>query len=73
MAGGRLRRVARAAGGGRCRGPGPGLLETGFSKMIMAARIGERALKKVVSGCHPKSVAAARVPAPAQVPARNVR
>uniref|UniRef100_A0AC11D875 Coenzyme Q10B n=1 Tax=Ovis aries TaxID=9940 RepID=A0AC11D875_SHEEP len=40
--------------------------------MIMAARIGQRALKKVVSGCHPKSVAAARVPAPAQVPARNV-
>lgn len=27
----------------------PGLLETGFS-MIMAARIGQRALKKVVSG-----------------------
>ena len=73
MAGGRRRRVARAAGGGRCRGPDPGLLATGFRRMIMAARIGQKALKKVVSGCCPKSAAAARAPAPAQVPARNVR
>ena len=49
-----------------------GLMATSFNKMIMVAQRGQRALKKLVLGCHLKLAAAARAPAPARVPARNV-
>ena len=48
---------------------------TGFSETIMAARTGQRTLKKVisVSGCRLKLPAAARAPISAQGPAWNIR